>query len=291
MEHVETKKALRLHKREFENVMVKQDNISFCQFHKHDYIEVVYFYKGTGEHIVDSDKYDVKSGDLFLIPCGVAHKFYGNNLCKINIMFDSAIIDKRIRASNFILDFGKYVFKSDEVMDKLKEKKYIYIPNFSCEDNKIDSFNILQEYNARDIGCEHMILCKVKIFLIDLFRKYVESNRKINIKSTHKKTVGKALIYIDGHICEIKKSSDVARQVGYNAVYFNRIFTEQMGISLSCYFRERKMEYACKLLVETDYTIEKICEIIGYNDLKNFYKSFKCTMNSTPSEYRNAGRK
>lgn len=290
MERINLKRLLILSKSEFEKVKVKQDNIPFCQFHKHDYVEVVYFYKGSGVHIVDDERCEVKSGDLFLIPGGVGHKFTGDDLCKVNLMFDPEFIDKDIGTDNFISDFCDKFFKGNEFIDRLKKQKYIHISNFTGEDGKIDIFDILQEYNVCDIGYERVLLCKVEIFLVNVFRKYIESVMGLNVQSMHKKTVGKAVIYIDEHLPDIKKSSDVANKIGYNAVYFNRIFSEYRGMSIACYLRKKKMEYACKLLVETDYTIEKICEIAGYSDLKNFYKSFKSAMGVTPNEYRRGRR-
>ena len=41
------------------------------------------------------------------------------------------------------------------------------------------------------------------------------------------------------------------------------------------YVRKKRIEKACRLLVETNDTVEAICEEVGYGDLKYFYSLFR----------------
>lgn len=43
---------------------------------------------------------------------------------------------------------------------------------------------------------------------------------------------------------------------------------------------------ACKLLIETQMTVEQIAERVGFRDNKYFYQKFKKITNFTPNNYR-----
>lgn len=270
-----------------EKIFVERDIIPFSQLHSHNLIEIVYFYSGSGEHFIDGDYYEVKSGDLFVIPCGIYHKFNGNNLCKINVMFDGSVVCSDNPKKSFIDTFASKCFG---IENPITGKRYIYLTDFSLGKNESSVFDILQEYSLKRNGYEAMIACEIQILLINIFRKIVEKREGNHLKWRHRELIENAIGFIDEHIKEINVVNDAVKHIGYNSVYFNRLFAEYTGMTVSHYIRKKKLEYACKLLSETDYTNEAVCEIIGYNDLKNFYKSFKTVINMTPGEYRESKR-
>ncbi|MBQ3493342.1 MAG: helix-turn-helix domain-containing protein [Clostridia bacterium] len=268
-------------------ITVERDLIPYSQFHCHKYVEIVYFYKGSGKHEIGGEILDIKSGDLFVVPVGMFHKFKGDDLRKINIMIDPEYLCPELNAENFIEEFGKK-YLSEQFT--LGERKFIYYSDFSHGKNETDIFNILQEYNLQLNGYEQIIKCQTFVLLVNILRKQMESSEGGKMQLVHKEMVEKSVMYIDEHVSEITKAEDVVSHIGYNTVYFNRIFAEYMGMTISQYVRKKKIEYACRLLTSTYCTIERICEMVGYNDLKNFYKSFKSVMKVTPTEYRNVGK-
>ena len=268
-------------------IMVERDLLPHSQWHNHKYVEIVYFYKGTGKHQIGDEVIDVKSGDLFVIPKNVYHSFEGTDLRKINVMVETDYLCPEIDANNFLEEFGKkYLNESFEMGDR----KFIYSSDFSHGKNETDIFNLLQEYNLRLNGYEEIVKCQTITLLLNILRKQMEFSEGGKMQLVHKEMVEKSIMYIDEHVSEITKAEDVVGQIGYNTVYFNRIFAEYMGMSISQYVRKKKIEYACRLLLNTHFTIESICEMVGYNDLKNFYKRIKSVMKVTPTEYRNSRR-
>ena len=268
-------------------ITVERDLLPHSQWHNHRYVEIVYFYKGSGKHRIGDEVIDIKSGDLFVIPVDVYHRFEGEELRKINVMVDPVYLCPEIAADNFLEEFGKkYLSESFE----MGERKFIYYSDFSHGKNETDIFNLLQEYNLQLNGYEQIIKCQTIMLLLNILRKQMEFSEGGKMQLVHKEMVEKSIMYIDEHVSEITKAEDVVGQIGYNTVYFNRIFAEYMGMTISQCVRKKKIEYACRLLLNTTFTIERICEMVGYNDLKNFYKSFKSVMKVTPTEYRNSRR-
>lgn len=79
---------------------------------------------------------------------------------------------------------------------------------------------------------------------------------------------------------------EAADSVYLSPNYFSRLFREQSGENFSEYSIRVKMEKAADLLKETRYKVYEICDLLGYKNIKYFYKLFKRIFNMTPSEYR-----
>ena len=67
-------------------IKVERDVKAYCQCHKHSFVEVVYFYQGSGTHFVDGEEFHIKKGDMFIINPNVYHEFFGKNLKEMNII-------------------------------------------------------------------------------------------------------------------------------------------------------------------------------------------------------------
>ncbi|MDZ7604363.1 MAG: AraC family transcriptional regulator [Cyclobacteriaceae bacterium] len=65
-----------------------------------------------------------------------------------------------------------------------------------------------------------------------------------------------------------------------------RFFKAQMGITIFEYLISIKVEFACKLLMDPDLSIVRVCLDSGFNNLSHFNKQFLKTVGMTPSQYR-----
>ncbi|ASB48855.1 AraC family transcriptional regulator [Alkalitalea saponilacus] len=77
----------------------------------------------------------------------------------------------------------------------------------------------------------------------------------------------------------------VASLSGMNPASFTRYFKGKTGKTLVQYINDMRIDYACKLLQNTDYSISRICFETGFNNLSNFNRFFKERMRMTPRDY------
>ena len=96
--------------------------------------------------------------------------------------------------------------------------------------------------------------------------------------------------YIDENLGSDLKLSTLARRCFYNPSYFSRIFKEKFGTSPVEYISRRRVDYAAKLLRETDLNIDDIAEKVGFCDRSSFYSAFSKHKNMTPAEFRRGGK-
>lgn len=75
-------------------------------------------------------------------------------------------------------------------------------------------------------------------------------------------------------------------QSPYSQGHIRRLFKTEFGVSPNEYLRSVRIRRAKSLLVNSDYSVSKIAELTGFNDLYYFSKTFKQITGDSPSSYR-----
>ena len=78
----------------------------------------------------------------------------------------------------------------------------------------------------------------------------------------------------------------LAQMVDMNASYLSSIFKKETGMTYSEYLVSCRIEQACKMLVETNKSINDIALKSGYQNARYFSKQFTKQIGLKPSEYR-----
>jgi AraC-like DNA-binding protein len=101
------------------------------------------------------------------------------------------------------------------------------------------------------------------------------------------KLVNKIKNYINENYNDSNLSIDmISDYVELSPNYIRTIFKDLVGTSISNFITDLRLNKAGYLLKNTDYTIKKIAELVGFLDNKYFYVLFKKYFNNTPDEYR-----
>jgi len=97
--------------------------------------------------------------------------------------------------------------------------------------------------------------------------------------------------YVEANLCSANLTvENIAAHVQLSTNYLRNIFKEHMEITLSKYITDKKIQYACKILVETDDPIQSICEQLDFTSANYFYTYFKKNTGMTPNQYREKHR-
>ena len=99
-------------------------------------------------------------------------------------------------------------------------------------------------------------------------------------------SVQKILLYIDGNYAKEITVHELAEQFRINESYLSALFKKEVGINLSNYIERYRMYKATELLKNSDYRVNEIAYMVGYQNPCYFTKQFKKTYNNTPSEMR-----
>ena len=79
---------------------------------------------------------------------------------------------------------------------------------------------------------------------------------------------------------------DLAELLHMTPTSFSRYFAMKNNKPFSKFISEIRIKHACKMLTETDESIEHICYECGFNTLSNFNKQFKDIMRKKPTDYK-----
>ena len=102
--------------------------------------------------------------------------------------------------------------------------------------------------------------------------------------------VGRMKQFIHEHYMEDISMADVSSSVFLSSSYANLKFTQRCGCSIFEYISECRMAEAKRLLTETDESISRIAEMVGYATNTNFYLAFRRKYGISPKDYRKRGK-
>lgn len=92
--------------------------------------------------------------------------------------------------------------------------------------------------------------------------------------------------YIEEHLFEPIKVSDIARAVSLSTSYFHGVFCKTMGISPYKYVTQKRVEAAKEMLWGTSKSISDIAENCGFGCQQQFTAIFKRVVGMSPGKYR-----
>lgn len=100
------------------------------------------------------------------------------------------------------------------------------------------------------------------------------------------KPITACLDYIYIHIKERITIEDLAAHTDLSPSYLSRLFKEEIGISVSDYIREQKIEKAQHLLKFCDYSLIDIANYLSFSSQSHFIQTFRKLTGMTPKKYR-----
>ena len=248
---------------------------NYQKIHKHDAVELVYITHGAGWCAVDGVVNPMLTGDLYVIPIGLTHEFYGDpGLEYVNCLFN------------------KEIFKEDELKlfdhfnnSKRNEfaHKYTFGPFYH---NKITGMlkELMEELSSTQIF--HSIRARA-LFINFLIFIIQNTSQSPGIKSNcAQQNLARVLSYIDDNLEQKLTLEKLAEISNYTAEYLSKLFKKEIGATPSEFICKRRLEKACILLEESDFTIEEISNKTGFFDASYFIKMFKKKCAITPAQFR-----
>jgi AraC-like DNA-binding protein len=97
--------------------------------------------------------------------------------------------------------------------------------------------------------------------------------------------------YIDQHFLDPASLETLSKRFGINEFKLKHGFKVLFDTSPMRYLQYKRLEFSLFLLRETDQTIKKIADEIGYSHAANFTIAFTKTFGNSPLHYRTGGHK
>ena len=98
--------------------------------------------------------------------------------------------------------------------------------------------------------------------------------------------IQKAVAFINANYMKDMALQDMLRLTAMSKSRFSGLFKEYTGKTFGKYIKQLRIDYAKKLLAETEQSVLKIGEMVGYPDESYFRRIFLECSGYTPSQYR-----
>ena len=100
------------------------------------------------------------------------------------------------------------------------------------------------------------------------------------------KSISDCIDYIYANIQKKISLEDLATHVNLSTSYLSRLFKQEIGVSISDYIREKKIEKAQNLLKYSNYSSIEIATHLSFSSQSHFIASFEKLVGLTPRKYR-----
>jgi len=251
-------------------------NFEYSYEHKHLTWEIMLLITGESVSTVNGVPHKMKSGCAMILSPNHIHRCEVKDVKNYehrDIYLENQIMERICGALNPCL------YES-----LLNENPVVFnIPNdlLMAVDRRLKA---LQTLDPRQITNDDLsVHYSIAAYFIGL---YVE-NRKKNNPSNYPEWLSHILIEMNKPEVLAGNLNHIIELSNYSHEHLCRLFKKYTGTKLITYFTKQKMYRALTLLLDTDFSIVKIANEVGYSSLSFFIKVFKETFGSTPMKYKN----
>ena len=253
--------------------------------HTHNYIEVIYMYCGSTQHIIDGASIELLQGELMFLNQNAVQEIFPAGIDDIAVnfivlpeFFDYALKmmgEEENLVRNFVIDCLRGRKESSSF---LHFKVADILPIQNLVENLIWTI-MNKQPNNRSINQVTMGL---------LFLQLMNHLDRVQINQTveEQKLVLSVLGYVEEHYRE-GELSELAEALHYNICWLSKEIKKRIGKTYIELIQEKRLNQAAYLLQHTKMSIMDIGMAVGYENLSYFHKIFQKKYSETPRKYRN----
>lgn len=264
---------------------VYEANGTSAGLYTHEVPEISVVISGTGIHRILNQAIPCGTGDIYITRPDVPHGFFtepGGSLTVRRLWFDPVILLPGDTAEPDHPSYCCGVF-SDSALTACAKL------TARTQDQILEQTDaILRELLEKRDQWHRSMGAHLTLLLVTVAR-YVGSAIKTNSASRTREwgVVSEAI----RRVMEDYSSADltlgtIADAMCVSKSHLSRLFMRITGEAFSDYLRNFRLEQACRLLKETDLSVERIVRQCGLRDIPSFYRSFQARMGITPNRYR-----
>lgn len=253
--------------------------------HWHYFMEFIYLLEGNAQIRADNDVYFLSEGDLILFHPKVIHAIYATE----NRALRFAIIKFDINRLNTSMEYapklrsifhyakkkGMNIFFSSEKAEKLNAESIVH--------------DCMEESYSQNYGYDFIVRSRIIELLTKILRNWQECGFIIDnaaFSEDNQNDISNITEYIEKHVGEGIKVSDIASICNMSYSNFNKNFTQIYGKTCKEYIEEIRITKAEQFLLFTNFDLTYISHETGFSDCSHMIKSFKQLKGITPKQFR-----
>ncbi len=232
---------------------------------------LIYCVKGKGEIQLKETVHSIAANQFFIIPENVAHTYRS---------------DEQDPWSIYWVHFtGRKATAYHRFAGRISN---IEQSNSSRTMERIDLFSEIFKNLDRGFGLE--TLEYINLCLPYLLASFTHLSQFRLIKEAgDKDLVAQSISFMLENLTKKLKLETIAAETNLSASHFSRLFVGRTGHSPIDYFIQLKIQRACRLLDNQNWTIAEVAREMGFDDQFYFSRTFSKIMGMSPIDYRKRG--
>ena len=248
--------------------------------HFHKCIEIIYLLEGDCHADFQTQKLDLNTGDILIIPPYMMHSV------KALHPFRQFVMQLDVTPMNC---FGIYSSSSSNVNDVLlcneETCPHIYTDILNNIIDIINSYFGYEPYWELETY-SHFLQMIATIGKAENVTKSVKMSDDPRGNKLHYDKFAELLQYINANYSEQLTLENVSSRVGFSKYHFIRLFKEYTDMTFYDYLTAKRIEHAKEELAAGNKGITEIAFSCGFNSQTAFCRTFKKICGCPPTEYR-----
>ena len=256
------------------------------QLHVHNHFEINYVYFGSATQLFENEQRKLTEGDLCIIAPNSKHDVLANS--------SSLIISIMMRKSSFDKVFWSLLSQKDLLAIFFRNTLYMASPSnylIFKTDNNDDTKRIIQsiifESNNDNKYANSCCISWINLLFAYVLRKHSTTIQYYDYKSQHghEFDFSAVLNYIQHNYPTVTLAS-LADFFNYSEAYLSKLIKRNLKQNFSTIIKNLKMSHAVDYLTSTQFRISEVSDLVGYDSVDHFSRTFKNTYRISPLEYR-----
>jgi len=255
------------------------------QAHTHEFGELVIITHGQATHQVDSRRYRIRQGDVFVIHEGTPHAYLKPEaLGLVNLLFDWPSLGLPEADLRMLPGYQALFEIEPRVRQRHHLRHRLRLSPLELEELLTPVARLERELQVRGPGYRFAALGHWMEIALHLSRAY--GRQPLTGAAPKVGGLSRALGYMESHLGSPQSVESLAALAGMSPASFFRAFNEVLGSPPIRHLTRLRIDRAKRLLCDPRARIGDISEAVGFEDSNYFARQFRRFTGMSPRQWR-----
>ena len=248
--------------------------------HRHDFFEVLFLLKGSGYHVIDGNKYEIKPPCVFFMSPGQAHKLeLSNDIEGYIFIFTADFYLLNRRNPNSLIEFPFFytIHQDNPPLQLTSQPDVLFLETLFRQ--SIAETELSGNYKME------MLRSILDLILTTCTARYHE-NEHLNQKGKGQILVKQFFHLLEENHIQNLPISRYAEMIGVTPNHLTQTLKMLTGKTSSQMIKAKQLLEIKRLLVHTNLSVSEIAGQLNFDDQSYFTKFFKRETGITPLQFR-----
>ncbi|MFF9341534.1 MULTISPECIES: helix-turn-helix domain-containing protein [unclassified Streptomyces] len=236
--------------------------------HRHTFYEIVHVVEGSGVHVIDAERYDVRPPQLGVILPGQVHRWEGVRGLEGSLV---------LFTPEFLVGEGG----DEELLRRLGERPWVDLDGAAHERTSLLMGELAEEYRSGDDGFAGVLRSLLHVLLVRAAR--VPGGRAV---AAPRGVAGEFLRIVAEAGGGGVSVRECAGRLGVSPGHLNEVVRGGTGRTPAALLREARVREAQRLLIATSLSVRQVAARVGFEDPAYFCRFFRREVGTSPGGFR-----